>query len=226
MRGVPEELITVIPNAVNVDDFPIITSDPDPELMNKWGLIQGEVVGFLGSFYNYEGLDILIDAMPEILKKRPNAKLLFVGGGPCEEALKAQAAKSSAADSIIFAGKVPHQVVNKYYNLIDILVYPRKSLRVTEMVTPLKPLEAMSLGRIFAASSVGGHKELIQDGATGNLFTPDNPQALANKVDDVLSHKENWPDMIKNGRHFAENERTWTNSVHNYKALYERVLKK
>ncbi len=226
LRGIKADKITIIPNAVNTEEFPVIGSNPDIKLMKKFDLTKGEVIGFLGSFYNYEGLDILIDALPEIIKVRPNVKLLLVGGGPCEEALKKQAASSSAASSIIFAGKVPHQEVNLYYNLIDLLVYPRKSMRVTEMVTPLKPLEAMSLGRVFMASSVGGHKELIQGGITGYLFTPDNPKILAEKAVQILSVPDDWQSLIKNGRHFVENERTWKNSVHHYKALYQKILHK
>jgi glycogen(starch) synthase len=134
-----------------------------------------ELVGFIGSFYDYEGLDDLIAAMPLLVAARPKAHLLLVGGGPMEAALRAQAIASPVADHIHFIGRVPHDEVERYYGLVDILAYPRKAMRLTELVTPLKPLEAMAQGRLVAASDVGGHRELIEDGVTGTLFPPDDP---------------------------------------------------
>src|SRR3546814_940837 len=91
-----------------------------------------------------------------------------------EMALKAQAAASPVAYRVHFVGRVPHSQVERYYSLTDILAYPRKKMRLTDLVTPLKPLEAMAQGRLVAASNVGGHRELIEDGATGTLFAPDD----------------------------------------------------
>ncbi len=129
-----------------------------------------EVIGFIGSFYDYEGLDDLIAAMPRLVAARPGARLLLVGGGPMEAALRAQAEASPVADAIRFVGRVPHQEVERYYGLVDVLAYPRKKMRLTDLVTPLKPLEAMAQRRLVAASDVGGHRELIEDGRTGTLF--------------------------------------------------------
>src|SRR3546814_13245496 len=103
--------------------------------------------------------------MPILLTKRPNAHLLLVGGGPMEEALKAQAALSAAADRIHFVGRVPHDEVERYYALIDILAYPRQAMRLTELVTPLKPLAAMEQRKLVAASVVGGHRQLARSEA-------------------------------------------------------------
>ena len=124
--------------------------------------------------------------MPLLLRTRPKAQLLLVGGGPMEEALKAQAAASPAADRIHFVGRVPHDEVDRYYALIDILAYPRKAMRLTELVTPLKPLEAMAQRKLVAASDVGGHRELIEDGVTGTLFPAGDPAALAAALADLF----------------------------------------
>ena len=138
------------------------------------------MVGFIGSFYDYEGLDDLIAAMPLLVERRPKAQLLLVGGGPMEAALKAQAdGVAGVADRIRFVGRVPHEEVERYYALIDMLAYPRKAMRLTELVTPLKPLEAMAQRKLVVASDVGGHRELIEDGVTGTLFPAGDPAALA-----------------------------------------------
>ena len=100
------------------------------------------MIGFIGSFYDYEGLDDLIAAMPMLVDRHAGAHLLLVGGGPMEANLRAQAAASSVADRIHFTGRVPHAEVERYYALTDIMAYPRKKSRLTDLVTPLKPLEA------------------------------------------------------------------------------------
>lgn len=99
-------------------------------------------------------------------------------------------------------------------------------MRLTELVTPLKPLEAMAQGRLFVASDVGGHRELIRDGETGTLFKAGSADALAAAVLDMLAHRERWPAMRAAGRHFVEDVRNWKNSVANYAAVYHRLTDK
>ena len=222
-RGIPAAKVTVIPNAVDIETFQL-SGEPDPVLRDQLGLTGTTVVGFVGSFYAYEGLDLLLDAFPALLQTRPELRLLLVGGGPQDAKLKAQAERLGVADKIIFTGRVPHSEVSRYYDQIDLLAYPRHSMRLTELVTPLKPLEAMAQGRLFVASDVGGHKELIRDGETGKLFKAGSATALAAAIDDMLAHRERWPAMRVAGRHFVEDVRNWTNSVANYRAVYERLV--
>lgn len=218
-RGIPAEKITVIPNAVNVDQFSV-GGNPDPSLKMKLGLGSSRVLGFIGSFYAYEGLDLLIAALPNILKQIPDVKILLVGGGPQDAALRRQVMALDLKERVIFVGRVPHDEVNRYYDLIDVLVYARHPMRLTELVTPLKPLEAMAQGRLMVASDVGGHKELIQDGKTGVLFRAGHPGDLASKVVGLLKYNQGWDAMKRNGRQFVENERSWLNSVQRYQDVY------
>jgi glycosyltransferase involved in cell wall biosynthesis len=152
--------------------------------------------------------------------------LLLVGGGPQDAALKAQAQALGLGDHVVFTGRVPHAEVNRYYDLIDVLAYPRHSMRLTELVTPLKPLEAMAQGHLFVASDVGGHKELIRHGETGWLFKADDVNALAQAILDMLEHRARWPELRANGRQFVETVRNWRNSVANYEAPYKALLSK
>lgn len=222
-RGVPADKIIVSPNGVDMDQF----GDPvprDPALAAKLGLEGADVVGFIGSFYDYEGLDDLIAAMPRLVRERPRAKLLLVGGGPREEALRAQAMASPFADHIVFVGRVPHDQVEHYYAQVDILAYPRKSMRLTDLVTPLKPLEAMAQGRLVAASSVGGHRELIEDGVTGTLFAPDDPAALAAALAGLFADRAGWDARRAFARAFVERERDWASNILRYDPVYRRLL--
>lgn len=148
--------MTVIPNAVDVHRFQL-AGEPDPALRAQLGLGPSALVlGFIGSFYAYEGLPLLLEAMPRILQVRPEVRLLLIGGGPREADLKALAERLGLRREVIFVGRVSHDEVQKYYHQVDIFVYPRYSMRLTELVTPLKPLEAMAQGRLVVASDVGG----------------------------------------------------------------------
>src|SRR3546814_1734849 len=118
-RGIDADKIIGSPNGVDLDLF----GGPPPRddaLAETLGLAAGDVViGYIGSFYDYEGIDDLIAAMPALVATQPKARLLLVGGGPMEAALKTQAAASPAAAQIHFVGRVPHSQVERYYSLID-----------------------------------------------------------------------------------------------------------
>ena len=130
------------------------------------------------------------------------------------------------ADKVSFSGRVPHHAVPRSYILVDVLVYPRLKMRLTDLVTPLKPLEAMAQGRLLVASDVGGHKELIEDGKTGVLFRAGDPLALAQKTLALLGAPERWAALRAQGRSFVENERSWKASVARYKNVYKGVTGK
>lgn len=223
-RGIDPAKITVSPNGVDLDLF---GSPPprDDALAVELGLgADDPVIGFIGSFYDYEGIDDLIAAMPALIAAEPRARLLLVGGGPMEAALKAQAAASPVAAHIFFVGRVPHEQVERYYSLIDILAYPRKKMRLTDLVTPLKPLEAMAQGKLVAASDVGGHRELIEDGVTGSLFAPDDPAAIAAVLAGLLARRTLWGERRRVARAFVEAERNWSSNILRYEPVYQNLL--
>ena len=222
-RGIAADRITVVPNAVDVGAFRFGAA-PDAALRRSLGLEGATVLGFAGSFYGYEGLALLLDAAHRLLPARPDLRVLLVGGGPQEGALKAQANALGIADRVVFTGRVPHAEVQRYYELIDVLAYPRLPIRLTEIVTPLKPLEAMAQGRMFVASDVGGHRELIRHGETGFLFEAGRADALATAIDELLTHRDLWPRVRAQARRFVEVERTWATSVARYREAYGRAL--
>ena len=221
-RGIPADKITVIPNAVDIDKF-AVGGVADQDLKTKLGLQGARLIGFNGSFYSYEGLDIQLRAVPALTAERPDLRILLVGGGPEDARLRQMAQDLGIADKVVFTGRVPHDQVQMYYDLLDVLVYPRLSMRLTDLVTPLKPLEAMAQGRVLAASDVGGHLELIVDGKTGVLFKADDPQALADKVGALADAQADWPALRAAGRQFVESERNWKASVSRYKSIYGRL---
>jgi glycogen(starch) synthase len=229
LRGFDPARITLSPNGV---DLSLFGEPPAPEtalaaqlgIGDENGNNRGPVVGFIGSFYAYEGLDDLISAMPLLLERLPDARLLLVGGGPCEDALHAQAAASSAAHAIRFTGRVPHHEVERYYALMDVMAYPRKASRLTDLVTPLKPLEAMAQGKLVAASAVGGHRELVTDGINATLFAPDDPAACAAALADLLAEPARWPALRAAGHAHVRAHHDWAANVSRYQGVYQTVL--
>jgi len=221
-RGVDPQCVQVIPNAVDTARF---VRDPprDDALADSLGIGDRNVVGFLGSFYAYEGLDLAVRAIDVLRQRGRDVRLLLVGGGPQEENLRALVSRLRLDASGIFAGRVPHADVPRYYGLIDALVYPRRSMRLTELVTPLKPLEAMAQGRPVIASDVGGHRELIDSGENGLLFPAGDIEALAESIDALVRDPEQRARLVAAGWRRVDSERTWPRSIERYREVYAAV---
>jgi PEP-CTERM/exosortase A-associated glycosyltransferase len=218
-RGNPEEKVTVIPNAVDLDDFRLELT-PDAALADSLGLHGRTVLGFIGSFYAYEGIPLLLDALPVVRELQPDIALLLVGGGPDEGKIRRRIKELGLEDCVVLTGRVPHNDVQRYYSLVDIFVYPRLPMRLTNLVTPLKPLEAMAQGRLVVASDVGGHRELITPGKNGYLFRANDVADLAKMLGWVLSEAHRWNELTAAGREYVEAQRNWQASVGRYQAVY------
>jgi PEP-CTERM/exosortase A-associated glycosyltransferase len=223
-RGIPEGKIGVMRNGVDLALFgqPVARDDALAEAL---GIVRdAPVIGYIGSFYDYEGVDDLITAMPILRQSHPQACLLLVGAGPMMEAWRAAAAALPEPEAVIFTGRVPHSEVERYYSLVDVLAYPRKAQRLTDLVTPLKPLEAMAQHRLVAASSVGGHLELISDSDTGTLFAPDDPAACAAALARLLNAREGWDAMRARAAAHVRARHNWAANAENYQSVYHLLL--
>lgn len=222
-RGIPAAKVTVTANGVDIEQFQF-SEPPDVDLQLQLKLLGSTVLGFFGSFYDYEGLLLLLDALPAIIVRQPNLRLLLAGGGPQLPVIEARIAMLNLNGRVILAGRLPHEQMHRYYNLVDLFVYPRLPTRLTDLVTPLKPLEAMAQGRLLVASDVGGHRELISDGETGYLFKAGDREALVARILSVLADQAHWQQIRRAGRRYVEQERSWQQSVDGYRQVYGSVL--
>jgi PEP-CTERM/exosortase A-associated glycosyltransferase len=222
-RGISDDKLCVIPNAVDLANFSA-ERKPDVNLANKLGLDGAVVLGFIGSFYEYEGLDVLLNALPQALQRIPKLKLLLVGGGSHDAELKRLAAANRVEDAVVFTGRVPFTDVERYYDFVDIFVYPRRKSRLTDLVTPLKPIEAMAKGRVVIASDCGGHREIVTHGRNGFLFAADDTDALTDAISAAVAARDTWPLIGKNARDYVVRERTWPASVDKYEPIYRRLI--
>ena len=221
-RGINEQKIHLIPNGVDTAKF--VPMGKDSNLLAKYSLSGYIVMGFIGSFFRFEGLDYLIKAMHKLLKYRRDIKLIIVGGGDEETNLKTLTEESGLRESIIFTGRVPHEEVLRYYSIMDILVYPRIRTRQTELVTPLKPLEAMAMGKAVICSDVGGLMELVCDGRTGILFRAENIKDLIEKSLFLIDNEDYRKKIGAAARHEVVEKRDWSKIVMGYRRIYEEVL--
>ncbi|GHE89370.1 TIGR04063 family PEP-CTERM/XrtA system glycosyltransferase [Thalassotalea profundi] len=221
-RGIPENKLYVTPNAVDINNFQPLYQR-DSELEQALNLSGKKVLAFIGTFFKYEGLHYAIEAMSEIVKTRSDIHLLLVGAGNEFDNLKRQVEEHNLQNFVTFVGRVPFEEVNRYYSLADLLVFPRESIRLTELVTPLKPLESMAQYKPVIASDIGGHKELIKDGQTGFLFPADNALALAAKVLEIIDDTDLLTEISEKGLTFVREERNWLNTAKQYLPVYERL---
>jgi len=221
-RGIPSDKITPIFNGVNVDDFQPV--EPDAGYLAQWKLAGKKVIGFIGSFYRYEGLDLLVKSFSRIAADYPDTVLLLVGGGEMEAELRDLIVRLELTDRVVMPGRIPHERVPGVYTMIDILAYPRYSMRLTELVTPLKPMEAMAMGKVLVASDVGGHKELIRDGQTGVLFKAEDEGELADALSGLLIDNEKREVLQRQGLEWVRKNQTWERTTSVYEEIYERLL--
>jgi glycogen(starch) synthase len=223
-RGIPRDTVFVAPNGVDAERF-----QPRPrntELAGKLGLTDRVVIGYIGSFFGFEGVQVLLQAAPQIIEQAAAAAIVIVGGGKHEAELHrlAQAAKLPS-DRLLLVGRVPFDQIIDYYALMDVLVYPRLSLRLTELVTPLKPLEAMAMAKPVIGSRVGGIEELVEHGRTGLLFEPGNAQALAAACVKLAGDADLRQKLGAAGREYVLRERQWPAIIPRYVDVYERLLR-
>jgi PEP-CTERM/exosortase A-associated glycosyltransferase len=224
-RGVAAERITVVPNAVDNEAFRPAAQKSDAA-RRQYGLEGCFVLGFIGSFFAWEGLPLLLEALPQVIARRPDIRVLLVGGGPDEPTVRATVERLKLQPHVTFAGQVKHDAVAAIYDAVDVLVYPRTPMRLTNMVTPLKPLEAMALAKVFIASDVGGHRELVRDRETGVLFRAGDREDLARTILEVANDAALRAKLERAGPEFIRSERTWAKVVARYVPVYESVLAK
>jgi PEP-CTERM/exosortase A-associated glycosyltransferase len=217
-KGIDPAKIQIVPNGV---DTAIFAPRPvDTALVQRLGLDGCFVAGFIGSLGGLEGIPLLIDAFKEIRRRQPRARLLIVGDGPERQALGA-AVKAADLEGIVqLTGQVPHDQILSYYSVMDVLVYPRIDARINQTVTPLKPLEAMAMGKVCVASDVGGLKELVKDNVTGLLFPAGNVPALTEQILRLESDKALSVRLAAEAQAAVRREREWSAIVSRYAGIY------
>lgn len=222
-RGVAAEKIHLLPNGVDSSRF--IPKERNNELALKLGIDNKVIIGFLGSVVQYEGVEYIIQAA-SILKRNGihNFAVLIVGDGAVLDNVKALTSDLNMNDYVKFTGRVPHDEIEDYYSVVDICPLPRKGLPVCEMVSPLKPFEAMAMGKVVVSSDVAALAEIIDDGVTGLLHKKDNPEDLANKIGQLIMDHELRTRLGTAAREWVVAERDWKVIAKRVDSVYRNLL--
>lgn len=217
--GLTVPQVRIASNAVDVDSFQV--EEADAELRNSLGIAPTtRVVGYISSIVEYEGIDTLIRGVHAL--RDPDVRLLVVGDGPELASLHGLAAALGMSD-VIFTGRVPHERVAQYYALMDVFVVPRKRAAVTELVTPLKPFEAMAAGLPCLFSDVGALAEIAEDSGAAALFRAGDPKDLARQLAALLADREGLHEMGERGAAWVREHRTWDINAATYADLYRSL---
>jgi glycosyltransferase involved in cell wall biosynthesis len=218
-RGVDAAAITVIPNAVDTERF--VPVGRDPALAELLGISPDEtVLGYISSFSHYEGIRYLIDATARLAASGRRVRCLLVGDGDQRAILEAHAEAAGIADRVLFTGRVPHADVLAYYGLIDVFVVPRTDDRVSQLVTPLKPYEAMAAGRALVVSRVPALVEMIVEGVTALAFGPEDTNDLVAVLEGLVDDPARRAELGAAGRQWVCANRTWRGNGDLYRELY------
>lgn len=218
-RGIPEARLFHVPNGV--DTLRFVPRPRDAALTVKLRLDGTPILGFLGTLFPWEGVAWLVKAAIALHARGVRFNLIIVGDGAEAEAIRAAISEGNAADYVSFLGRVPFKDVERYYSIMDVLVYPRASLRITELVTPLKPLEAMALAKPILGSAVGGIRELIEPGETGMLFEAGNIEDFCRQAERLLTDEGLRRDLGERARKEVSEKRNWETLARRYQEIYE-----
>jgi glycosyltransferase involved in cell wall biosynthesis/tetratricopeptide (TPR) repeat protein len=221
-RGVPDHRVTIVPNAVDVKQF--VPTERNEVLAAALGLPREDVVlGYVSSFTAYEGIRYLIEAVAYLAGRGLPVRALLVGDGDEMGALRALAAELGIEDRVVFTGRVPHTAVLDHYGLIDIFVVPRTNDRVSHMVTPLKPYEAMATQRALIVSGVAALRGMVEEGVTAEVFQPEDAMDLADVAERLVRDPGRRRKLGENARSWVSENRTWTRNAEAYLSLYRSL---
>lgn len=222
-RGVDPEKISVVPNGVDTQRF--VPVERDADLAHRLGLNGKTVVGYVGSVLDYEGLDLLVKAVGRMAATRDDVHLLVVGDGAERERVEGLARDMGILGTVVtFTGRVPFSEVERYYSLIDIAPFPRTPLPVCELVSPLKPFEAMAMGKVVVASDVRALAEIVTDGVTGLLHAKGSVESLERVLTTLVDDPGLRARLGAEGRKWVVERRDWARLADDVSSIYREVL--
>jgi glycosyltransferase involved in cell wall biosynthesis len=221
-KGIAAERILVLPNGVDTHRFTPI--EPDQTLKAELNIGEGTIIGYVGSFVKYEGLNLLVEAFAKLRENQPNVYLLLVGDGETRNELEVMVDQLDIRDYVRFTGRVPHDDVNRYHSIIDIAPFPRTPDIVCEFISPLKPFESMAMGQVVVGSDVAALREIITDGEHGRLFKKGDSHDLFEVLTSLVSNPEEMIRLKSSGLDWVKEHRDWSKLASYLHKVHNAIL--
>ena len=221
-RRISADKLFHVPNGVDIARF--VPQPRDISLAVELGLEGSPTIGYLGTFFLWEGVSWMVRAAAELRRQGLQFQLLIVGDGADAIEVKRAIEETRSEGYIRWLGRIPHDQVERYYSVMDVLAYPRLRTRLTDLVTPLKPLEAMALGKPILASGVGGLRELIDPEVTGLLFDPGNREDFCRQASRLLLQVDLRRRLGEKARSQILEEKSWDLLARRYESVYQEAV--
>lgn len=222
--NIKESKLNVLPCAADVEAFrPDYQAD---RVRQNLGLTTGPVVIWVGGFYPWHDLDLLLKSFSQVLQKQPNAKLLLVGDGQTRPAVSQNVQKNGLRDAVIMTGAVAHSNVPEMLSVADVAVVPAAPVSASGggTGTPLKLFEYMAAGKPIVATALNQATEVIQHGYNGLLVAPGDVPGFAEAMLTLLNDSGQRDRLGQNARRCAVERYSWEQYTRRLEAAYVNVL--
>ena len=209
-RGVPAERIHVAYNGVEPTALGEASADDVAALRASLGLEGRHVIGYVSNLdHPREGHEVLLQATRQLRDRGREVACLLVGDGGRRAELEALAGRLGITDRVVFTGRVANAEIGRYYAAIDAFVVPRIDELAARLVTPLKPFEAMALGRPMIVSDLPALTEIAPHEVRGLVFPAGDATGLAAMVERSMDRADERLALAEAGRSWVLTERTW-----------------
>ena len=221
--GINPSVITVVPNGVHTASLRPLPRDG--ELERRLHLEGKTVIGYVGGFVHYEGLELLLRAADRLRSHRSDFHVLVVGDGAHAGAVEAEARRLGLDDSVLtMPGRVPHHEVERWLSLVDITPFPRVPMPVSELISPIKPFEAMATEKTVVVSDVAALTEIVTDGVTGRHFRKGDAGSLADVLAELLDDPDQRASLGRAAREWVVAERDWARVTDAVDGVYRELV--
>lgn len=203
--GVQGEHIIVTPMSIDPDDFRL---EPNEALRTELGLKGKKVVGWIGTFRDFHGVDTIVYAIKKLKDQFPNVVLMFVGDGQVFQETQALVKKEGLSEHVIFVGRVANREISRYISLFDIALVSARTSKNFHY-SPHKLREYMAMGVASIAPKAGEIPHIFKEGEHIELYEAGDITSLTNTIAGLLEDNEWRHKMAEQGKQFVLDTSIW-----------------
>ena len=214
--------IVVMPNGVDIELFG--QKIDSKNVRAKYGLDSESIVGFVGGFQEWHGIDLLLKSFTKVLNQIPDARLLLVGDGPARPEIEKWIADLDLESKVTITGYVPQNKVPELLAVIDVAVIPYPRFPKELWFSPLKMYEYMAAGKAIVASKYGQIADVLEDGQTGILVQPGNVDEMTKGIIQLLEDDNLRSQLGSNASVQAQSHHSWEQYIARLEEIYSTVI--